>query len=318
MKTLTAPRLWITFTLVAILLSGCGTQYHADRQDEQALAAQDITNFHIRTSYGNIQLTGSETTQCHVKANIRGNAGSQERAQILADTTQIMLAKDQDRMDLYVDKPSLRPGESVGVSFTIECPQAMVVSGRTSYGNIHLENVTGAVTAESSYGNIDLQQITGPLDLETSYGNIHGQKLDVPEVEAETSFGNIYLQGNPNTYPMASDISCTSSYGDVTCRDLAAESYSIKTSFANASLECGPQTPAGVQIEVKSSYGNVNCQLPEDFTGSVNLSTSYGDIYTARGVLTQGAQKKDRLRGTIGQGTGRVECHTSFGNVHLK
>ena len=317
-------RVWFVVPLALltlITLSGCAPfsspRFKAERNDEHIMSAHDVSLFNIRTSFGNIHVTGGDTTQCHVNARIHTQAGSTERAQILAKDTKIILDKEDDQLDLHVDKPSLRRGESVGVSFTIECPQNLIVDSETSYGNIHLNTFNGAVTAQTSFGNIDVDHITGPLALESSYGNIHGRNLDVPEIKAETTFANIDLQGNPQTYPLARQLSCTTSYGNINCRDLSAETFQIKTSFANASLQCGPLTPANAQIKINSSYGNVTCDLQDNYTGSVNLSTSFGDIHTAMDVLTRGVHK-DRLRGSIGQGQGKCECHSSFGNVYLK
>lgn len=307
--------------LPLITLSGCSPfgqpHFKAERSDEHLMSAHDVSVFNIRTGFGNIRLTGSDTTQCHVNARIHTQAGSTERARILAEDTKIILDKEDGQLDLHVDKPSFKMGESVGVSFTIECPQNLIVDSETSYGNIHLNTLNGAATARTSFGNIDVNHITGPLTLKSSYGNIHGRDLDAPEVKAETSYANIDLQGNPQTYPLARRLSCTTSYGNVNCRNLSAETFQIKTSFANASLQCGPLTPADAQIKINSSYGNVTCDLQDNYTGSVNLSTSFGDIHTTMDVLTRGVHK-DRLRGSIGQGKGKCECHSSFGNVYLK
>ncbi len=305
-----------------VLLTGCvpwtgSCQVQAERNEEHTINADQVSSFKIRTSFGNIQLTGSESSQCHVQANIQAHACSLERAQQLADATQVVLDQDQDRLDLYVDKPSLTHGESVGVSFTIECPQTMIVDGKTSYGNISIQNIQGRITAKTSFGNLHLGQTTGPLDLQTSYGNIDGQEIDTPDLKAITSFANIDLQGHAQTYPLAQQVICQTGYGNITCRRLSAQHFKLNTSFANATLQCGPQTPDDVHIQVTSSYGDVSCDLPENYAGSVNLSTSFGQINTTRDVLTRGVHN-DRLRGTIGQGNGQVECHSSFGNVHLR
>ena len=309
-----------------VLLTGCvpwtgSCQVQAERKDEHTVNADQVSSFKIRTSFGNIQLTGSESPQCHVQANIQAHACSLERAQQLADATQVVLDQDHNRLDLHVDRPSLTHGESVGVSFTIECPHTMIVDGKTSYGNISIQNIQGRITAETSFGNLHVAR-TGlggnpALDLQTSYGNIEGQEIDTPDLKAITSFANIDLQGRAQTYPLAQQVICQTGYGNVTCRGLSAQHFKLNTSFANATLQCGPQTPADVQIQVTSSYGNVSCDLPENYAGSVNLSTSFGDIYSARDVLTRGVHK-NRLRGTVGRGNGQVECHSSFGNVHLK
>jgi DUF4097 and DUF4098 domain-containing protein YvlB len=57
---------------------------------------------------------------------------------------------------------------------------------------------------------------------------------------------------------------------------------------------------------------------PPDFSGQVDMSTSYGSIRTERPITISGEVSKKKLKGTIGQGKGKLYLQTSSGSIKVK
>jgi hypothetical protein len=57
---------------------------------------------------------------------------------------------------------------------------------------------------------------------------------------------------------------------------------------------------------------------PPSFAGQVELKTSYGSIKTALPVTVTGEIIKKAIKGTIGQGEGKLDLQTRSGSIHLK
>jgi Putative adhesin len=83
-------------------------------------------------------------------------------------------------------------GEDCSVSYTVDLPPRVAVSGSTSSGGISLSGV-GKVNVTSHSGAVDLQDVDGAVAVRTTNGRINGHGLKGERVRAETSNGAIDL-----------------------------------------------------------------------------------------------------------------------------
>ncbi|MEU9619196.1 MULTISPECIES: DUF4097 family beta strand repeat-containing protein [unclassified Streptomyces] len=82
-------------------------------------------------------------------------------------------------------------GNECSVSYTVDVPAGLPVSGGTSSGSVVLARV-GSVDVTTHSGRIELDGVTGPADVHTSNGRIEARGLAGP-VRARTSNGRIEL-----------------------------------------------------------------------------------------------------------------------------
>jgi hypothetical protein len=108
------------------------------------------------------------------------------------------------------------------------------------------------------------------------------------------------------------------SYGSVICRNIISTDIKAKSSFGGIEIFCSPVTPAQINAEVATSYGRIEFKAPPGFSGAVDLETSFGSIETKLPVTVKGRISKDRIRGTIGEGKGKLRLKTSFGGIRVK
>ncbi|WP_131737612.1 DUF4097 family beta strand repeat-containing protein [Actinomadura roseirufa] len=144
-------------------------------------------------------------------------------------------------------------GDDCSVTYTIDLPAGLPVSGRTSTGEIGLIDM-GTIQVATTSGRIRLDQITGTVDVRTTNGQITGRGLRGGRIRAQTSNGGIDLT---STTPQ--DIWAKTSNGSVTLT-----------------------VPTGrYQVAARNSNGDKNLGVPNDPNGDHRL-----DATTSNGAIT--------------------------------
>lgn len=150
-----------------------------------------------------------------------------------------------------------------------------------------------AIKCKTSFGGIKLANIEGDIDSHTSFGGIDAEKIA----------GRMLLD---------------TSYGKVDCKQITSADFTAKSSFGKIEVGFSDSCPANVSAKIETSYGEVDVDLPSTFAGQVSVETSFGKIKTDLPILVKGEFGKDRLTGTVGEGAGKLDLKTSFGNVTIK
>ncbi|QXJ26649.1 DUF4097 family beta strand repeat protein [Actinomadura graeca] len=143
-------------------------------------------------------------------------------------------------------------GSRCSVSYTVDVPAGLPVSGSTSSGRIELTRV-GKVDVRTSSGSIHLDGVNGTVSARTSDGRIQGSGLRGGRVDAQTSNGEIDL-----TLATPQDIRAKSGDGDVTV--------------------IVPAAP--YRVTARTGDGGKNLKIANDPAGRflIDLTTSNGDI----------------------------------------
>ncbi|MGW2408102.1 DUF4097 family beta strand repeat-containing protein [Streptomyces sp. NPDC001739] len=146
-------------------------------------------------------------------------------------------------------------GDACSVTYTVELPAGIPVSGETSNGAVHLSQV-GAVKVTTSSGAVDLDGVTGPVDVRTSNGAITGRGLTGGHTTAETSNGAIDL-----TPARPQDVRAKTSNGSVTVR-MPKGRYDISASTSNGAKHIGlTDDPSGrYRLSLTTSNGDITAK----------------------------------------------------------
>jgi DUF4097 and DUF4098 domain-containing protein YvlB len=222
----------------------------------------------------------------------------------------------------------------------------------TSYGSVNCRNITGDnITVKSSSGSITAEIIKGPAQLTTSYGSITCTDMSDGDLKLKTSSGKIRLSnasfsdcnahtsygsivsdelkgksiklhsgsGSINVTESSADTTnLSTSYGRITCRQITTKEITAKSGSGNIDIACSDSTPDEIIAELVTSYGSIDLTAPQNFTGQVDLSTSYGSIRTSRPITISGEISKKELKGTIGEGNGKLYMQTNSGSINLQ
>ena len=222
----------------------------------------------------------------------------------------------------------------------------------TSYGSVNCRNITGDnLTVKSSSGSITAEIIKGSAQLTTSYGSITCTDMSDGDIKLKTSSGKIKLSnasfgdcdahtsygsivsdelkgksiklhsGSGSikvTESSADTTNLSTSNGHITCRQITTNNIIAKSGSGNLNITCSDSTPAQIVADLVTSYGSIDFAAPQNFTGQVDLSTSYGSIRTGRPITISGQISKKKLKGTIGEGNGKLHMQTSSGSINLQ
>ncbi len=204
---------------------------------------------------------------------------------------------------------------------------------KSSSGKIRAENIVGPVNLNTSYGSITCDDISGgDIKLKTSSGDIKVSKASGGDCDAHTSYGSINVDelksgllklhsssGSINVTEASADTAdISTSYGRINCRELTTADLTAKSGSGNIEIACSDLAPAEINANVVTSYGSIDFETPPDFAGQVDLATSYGSIKTDLPITISGEISKKKLKGTIGQGNGKLYLKTSSGSVKIR
>lgn len=157
-------------------------------------------------------------------------------------------------------------------------------------GDVEVRGMEGPLTIDVGSGDLTLSDVKGPtLDLDTGSGDVLGTGLAADILKVDTGSGDVQLDGL-----IAQDVKIDVGSGDVTL------SWTID--------------PGDVDID--SGSGEIRLTLPANSGGTVDLESSSGDIESAFDITTTHIEH-DALRGTFGDGKGRIGVETGSGDIHL-
>ncbi|BDZ65511.1 DUF4097 family beta strand repeat-containing protein [Agromyces mangrovi Wang et al. 2018] len=144
-------------------------------------------------------------------------------------------------------------GRNCTVSYVLEVPEGLDVSGRTSNGAIELTGVADVDVATSN-GRIELDDVTGTVEVETSNGRIIGNDLTGDGVDASTSNGPIEIElGTPQ------DVTARTSNGPIELR-VPGGPYAVETDTSNGRVDVDIATdPNGeFTLDLRTSNGSID------------------------------------------------------------
>lgn len=264
------------------------------------------THIECASSYGAIKVIG-------INADVRGNTSS---GSITAENIEGAVNLDTSYGSVKCRNIS---GKELAVKSSSGSITAEAVKGaarlNTSYGSITCKDVSnGDIQLKSSSGSIHLTNVSfGDCDVHTSYGSIDADELKGNSIKLHSDSGGIHV-----TTASADTIDASTSYGRIMGREITTGNLTAKSGSGNLDVDCSDATPAGITATLETSYGSIDFTAPPAFAGQVDLSTSYGSVRTSRPITIIGQISKKQLKGTIGEGNGKLHLQTSSGSINLK
>lgn len=168
----------------------------------------------------------------------------------------------------------------------------------------------GTLVVDAGSGGVTLRGTRGRrLDVDNGSGGIALDRVSSDECTVDTGSGGV--TGNELSCKRLSvDVGSGSvRLGSVSTRDVDVDAGSGGVSLDLVS------SPSSVRVDAGS--GGVTLSLPSDFGAEVDIETGSGSITTDFAVRTRTLERR-HLRGTIGNGEGRVVVESGSGSVRLR
>ncbi len=160
----------------------------------------------------------------------------------------------------------------------------------TGSGGVEVGDMTGDLTLDAGSGGATLDGVRGgKLGMDIGSGSLRGRAIDVTELAADVGSGGIRLSG------------------------VKTPKLHLETGSGGTDVELiGPVT----DVQVEAGSGGVTLRLPADLGAVVDIETGSGGINTDFEVKVQ-RMERHALRGTVGDGRGRVKIEAGSGTVRL-
>jgi len=173
----------------------------------------------VHTNVGSIKVTGGDFTDCSVTAKILAKAATEEKAQKLAEETEIKLEPVGDKLKIKVERPSKTDKEAICVSFDITVPRQTALNLKANVGELEVENITETIEAVTNVGKIACKEITGRVDLTTNIGEVKVVYAnDAPpacNTDITISIGEIDFDGPDN---LSAEVHASANVGSIETR----------------------------------------------------------------------------------------------------
>lgn len=222
------------------LLSGCGLFTPPERFTDKATLNDRVTTVEIDEPQGDVSVHGDgDATEIEISRTV--SYRGERTVGITYEVSDGVLVLSGC-------------GRNCIVSYIIELPAGVDVTGSTTNGALELEGVN-EVDVSTSNGRVELDDVAGSIEVETSNGRIEGSDLRGTGIRASSSNGAIDLSLD------------------------APQDVEARTS--NGSIELAvPDDPDGYQVIANTSNGPVDIEIDEDSDGRyvLDLGTSNGSI----------------------------------------
>ena len=253
----------------------------------------------LDASSGNIEISTWDKNEVYVK--ISGNNRAKEK-------TEFTFSNDENMVEITAKTKSSFFGWNKGIKLKFDIklpknfnPETHTSGGnikleglngnpdlKTSGGNIYVKNSSGNIRTNTSGGEIRVENVSGSMKLSTSGGNISANNFN-GNFDARTSGGNIKLAGND------SKIYAETSGGDI-------------------KLDYKGQNKG---IELNTSGGDIDINLPADINAAANLSSSGGRISCDFKGNNAVKVSSSKFEADINNGGNPLYAKTSGGDIEV-
>ncbi len=160
----------------------------------------------------------------------------------------------------------------------------------TGSGEVRVDGMEGPLSIDVGSGDVTLSSVKGgSLDIDTGSGEVKGTAIAADALKIDTGSGSVDLDG------------------------LVAQSVAVDVGSGDVDLTW---TVDPGDIEIDSGSGSVKLILPGNSGATLDIETSSGEIDSAFEIRTNRIER-DTLRGSFGDGKGRIAIETGSGDVEL-
>lgn len=160
----------------------------------------------------------------------------------------------------------------------------------TGSGGVEVTDMTGDLDIDAGSGGTVLDGVRGgKLTMDIGSGSLRGRAIDVSELVADVGSGGIRLSG------------------------VKTPRLHLETGSGGSDVELlGPVE----DVQIEAGSGGVTLRLPASIGATLDIETGSGGIDTDFEVKVQRMERR-ALRGTVGDGRGRVKIEAGSGTVRL-
>jgi lia operon protein LiaG len=211
--------------------------------------------------------------------------------------------------DLVVQVPD---GKSLSVYLAAGSSVARDVSADlrldSGSGSIEASGIKGALNVDTGSGSVTVSGIQGELRVDTGSGSVSVRDVSGDEVVLETGSGGV--RGGGVT---SSSLKVDTGSGSIELDAVKAPDVVLDTGSGSVQVTLLSDVD---RLDVDTGSGSVTITAPQNLGAQVELETGSGSFDLDFPVQTRSV-RRDYLRGTIGDGKGRIHIDTGSGSIRI-
>jgi DUF4097 and DUF4098 domain-containing protein YvlB len=218
-------------------------------------------------------------------------------------------------------------GTEAWADLTISVPAGKTIAVYLAVGELTATNVDGEVLLDVSSARVTTTGSRGRLSVDAGSGGVELRDASLSALDVDIGSGSLTLSGVTSerctfdtgsggvrgTGARCGTLSVDVGSGSVRLDDVRSSDVSIDAGSGGVTLSM-LNSPRAVTVDAGS--GGVTLSLPSDLSADVEIETGSGGISTDFPVRTSRVERRS-LRGTIGDGAGRIRIETGSGSVRL-
>jgi len=218
-------------------------------------------------------------------------------------------------------------GTEAWADLTIAVPAGKSIAVYLAVGEVTATNVDGEVFIDVGSARVDATGSRGRLSVDAGSGGVDVRDATLTALDVDIGSGSLSLTsvtsercsfdtgsgGVRGSGARCGTLSVDVGSGSVQLDDIQSTDVTVDAGSGGVTLGMR-NSPKAVAVDAGS--GSVTVTLPSDLSADVDIETGSGGITSDFPVRTSRVERH-HLRGTIGDGAGRIRIETGSGSVRL-
>ncbi|MBI5805734.1 DUF4097 family beta strand repeat protein [candidate division TA06 bacterium] len=297
----------------------------AEEEKEIVVPAAGITAISINQPRSDFEITGAETDQITITADIQVWAEDRDEAREKLKSLDISTETENGVLKIKVDGPPWTKKRRAKVDFTIVMPKNIAAEISSASGEISVQNLLNGCRLNTASGEIEIFGCRGESNLSSASGDIEVNGCTETVLKINTASGDIVVNGcsgslsfqtvsGDASISLSGNIQGQTVSGDVDIKADRAGEMKIRSTSGDIQFQ-GP-VAEGSSAVINTVSGDVSVGLGADSSAAIEAATVSGDIDCEMG-LKDLRQSNRSLSGNLGSGRGSLNVKTVSGDITI-
>lgn len=201
-------------------------------------------------------------------------------------------------------------GTRASADLELRVPKGQSLDLYLAVGKVSVRNVNGNISVDVGSASVDVDGLDGDFSLDAGSGPVHLARIKGNRLSLDTGSGMITA-----TDVSAATITLDSGSGDVMLDGVTSSDLSLDTGSGDVTLRLNSDVD---RLALDSGSGSVTIYAPTELGAELSVDGGSGDIDIQLPLINRVSDDdNDILRGTLGDGLGRITIDSGSGDVRI-
>jgi DUF4097 and DUF4098 domain-containing protein YvlB len=308
-------------TLAAI--AGCNGGPAATGKFEKTYSVTGPLRLELTNTSGNVSILPSTDEKVHIRAEVRASGMGFDNPQKRLDDTIANPPVEQSGNTIRIGKDSSH-ARNLSINYAIEVPHATEVNSNVLAGDQTIRGLKGPIKANALSGSIRVENIELDAQLTSASGTISvadiGSDVRISSASGSASIANVKgdvrinaITGEIQVLKPGARVEADTTSGIV---EIQGAKSDVKAHAITGKISLQGDPGNGSYWDLKTVSGGVQLFVSDTASFHLTAQAVSGEIRADIPIVLE-EQGKHSLRAHVGSGTGRIEIHTTSGEIRI-